>query len=125
MLRLEGWDRSCLQEELRDMRSKGAALVLTLPGVEDQLLAAVTYATGDPALGEQKVETAATEAAKCDVSRSRPRSGAPNRRLVVLELGRTASRDTCSVIFETSPEGSKVVSGGVLRTEVRLHFAEA
>src|SRR5207248_9984249 len=29
-LRHEGWDRSCSQEKLRDMRSEGAALALTL-----------------------------------------------------------------------------------------------
>jgi hypothetical protein len=52
------------------MRSKGAALALTLPGVGNRLLAAATYATHDPALGEQKMETAEMETAKCDVFRA-------------------------------------------------------
>jgi hypothetical protein len=59
------------------MRSKGAALALTLPGVGNRLLAAATYATRDPALGEQKMETAEMETAKCDVFRAtflRPRT---------------------------------------------------
>jgi hypothetical protein len=59
------------------MRSKGAALALTLPGVGNRLLAAATYATHDPALDEQKMETAEMETAKCDVFRAtffRPRT---------------------------------------------------
>jgi hypothetical protein len=47
-----------LGRELRDMRSKkGAALALTLPGVENRLLAAGTYATGDQALHQQRAGT--------------------------------------------------------------------
>jgi hypothetical protein len=33
------------------MRSRGAALALTVQGVGNRLLAAVTYGTGDPAVG--------------------------------------------------------------------------
>jgi len=39
------------------MRSRGAALALTLPGVENRLLAAGTYATVDQGLHEQRART--------------------------------------------------------------------
>jgi hypothetical protein len=56
-LRPKGWDRSCSDEGFGTRGVAGAALTYTLPGVEDRLLAAGTYATGDPALHQERVRT--------------------------------------------------------------------
>src|SRR2546430_15971914 len=53
----EGWDRSCSQEELRDMRSEGRGARVHASGVGSRLLAAASHATGDQLLHEQRVET--------------------------------------------------------------------
>ncbi len=56
------------------MRSKGAALALTLPGVENRLLAAATHAIGDRPLHQQNAEAVERKTAKCGVLRTRPGS---------------------------------------------------
>ena len=70
------------------MRSKGAALALTLPGVGNRLLAAGTYATGDQALHQQRTGTIEVKTAKCGIFRAAARA-----RVVRLALSKAEGAD--------------------------------